>query len=194
MPVTPADPAKMAEPGVSKPAASAQVDSATYILGPEDQISVSMWGEPGFNGMYTIRPDGKFSLNLIGEIQAAGLTPQQLQDSINKAALSQLRTPRSTVNVLAVHSKHVYFDGEGIAQPGSMDLVIPIHLLEALSARGGFKDFANKNKISILRDNKHLVHEDGGKKTEYYRYKDMISGKHPESNPLLQDGDHVIVP
>jgi protein involved in polysaccharide export with SLBB domain len=98
------------------------------------------------------------------------------------------------VNVLAVHSKHVYFDGEGIGSPGSMDLVIPIHLLEAISARNGFKDFANKKKITILRDNKPLmIDHGGGKKSKYINYKDTTSGKHPESNPLLLDGDHVIV-
>jgi protein involved in polysaccharide export with SLBB domain len=121
------------------------------------------------------------------------LTPLQLQDAINKAASSLLVNPRSTVNVTGVHSKHVYFDGEGIASPGPLDLVIPIHLLEGISARGGFKDFANKNKITILRDGKPLYIERNGKKTQYFKYSDMISGKHPESNPLLQDNDHVIV-
>jgi len=196
MPVAPntPDPAKLAEPAGTKPAAGAPVDLASFVLGAEDQISVGMWDEPKFNGSYVIRPDGKIALPLIGEIQAAGLTPLQLQDAINKAALSQLKTPRSFVNVLAVHSKHVYFDGEGIGQPGAMDLVIPIHLLEAISARGGFKDFASKNKITILRGGKKLLVDHGGRKTEYFKYSDMVSGKHPESNPLLLDGDHVIVP
>lgn len=186
------DPAKMAESGTKQPAVNL-VDVATYVLGPEDQITVSMWGEPQFDGSYTIRPDGKISLKLIGEIQAAGRTPMQLQDAIDTACLKVLRTPRSTVNVIGVHSKHVYFDGEGIASPGAMDLVIPIHLLEAISARGGFKDFANKNKIHILRDGKPLYYDSGGKKTQYFKYRDMVSGKHPESNPELLDNDHVIV-
>jgi polysaccharide export outer membrane protein len=193
-PNNPADPAKLAEPAGAKGAAGAPVDAATFVLGAEDQITVKMWDEPKFDGAYTIRPDGKIALPLIGEIQAAGRTPLQLQDAIDKAALSQLKTPRSSVNVVGVHSKHVYFDGEGIAQPGSMDLVIPIHLLEGISARGGFKDFANKNKITILRDGKKLLIDRGGKKSEYFKYSDMTSGKHPESNPLLMDNDHVIVP
>ena len=191
---TPADPAKMAESAGGPPPVSAPVDVGTFVLGAQDQISVTMWDEPNFNGEYTIRPDGFISMKLIGEIKASGLTPVQLQDAIDKAALSQLRTPRASVNVLAVHSKHVYFDGEGIGSPGSMDLVIPIHLLEAISARNGFKDFANKKKITILRDNKPLmIDHGGGKKSKYINYKDTTSGKHPESNPLLLDGDHVIV-
>jgi len=181
----PVDPTKMAEPVGGKPVVKADVDVGTFILGAQDVIQVSMWGEPDFTSSYTIRPDGMISMPLIGEIRATGLTPLQLQETINKAALSQLKTPRSTVNVLAVHSKHVYFDGEGIAQPGAMDLVIPTHLLEAISARGGFKDFANKNKIKILR---------GGKTFMVVKYKDIVSGKHPEMNLLLQDNDHVYVP
>jgi polysaccharide export outer membrane protein len=191
---SPADPARMAEPAGGKAPGSAPVDVGTFVLGAQDQISVTMWDEPNFNGEYIIRPDGFISMKLIGEIKAAGLTPVQLQDAINKAALSQLKTPRSSVNVIGVHSKHVYFDGEGIGSPGAMDLVIPIHLLEAISARGGFKDFANKKKITILRDNKPLmIDHGGGKKSKYVNYSDTTSGKHPESNPLLLDGDHVIV-
>lgn len=182
MPVTtpPADPAKMAE--TTKPPVPA-VDVSTFVLGVEDQITVQMWDEPKFNGTYAIRPDGKINMPLIGEIQAAGLTPMALQEAIDKAALTQLRTPRCTVNVIGVHSKHIYFDGDGIST-GAMDLVLPTHLLEAISARGGFKDFADKNHIRILRN---------GKIYKTIRYKDLVSGKQPDANILLEDGDHVIV-
>jgi polysaccharide export outer membrane protein len=180
--IPPTDPAKMGEPsGTKQP--TANVDVSSYVLGVEDQISVSMWGEPRFDGSYAIRPDGKNNMPLIGEITAVGLTPMELQEAINKAALSQLRTPRCTVNVTGVHSKRIYFDGDGIAT-GAMDLVIPIRLLEAISAKGGFKDFADKKHIRILRDGKLFMQ---------VNYNDLISGKHPELNILLQDKDHVIV-
>jgi polysaccharide export outer membrane protein len=183
MPVAPpADPGKMAEtPGAKTPAAN--VDVSTFVLGVEDQISVQMWDEPKFNGNYAIRPDGKINMPLIGEIQAAGLTPMELQEVIDKAALTQLRTPRCTVNVTGVHSKHIYFDGDGVST-GAMDLTIPMHLLEAISARGGFKDFADKKHIKILRN---------GKLYKTVNYKDLISGKHPDANIMLEDKDHVIV-
>jgi polysaccharide export outer membrane protein len=176
------DPATMAAPAATKPA-SAPVDDNTFVLGAEDQITISMWDEPKFDGGYTIRPDGMIMVRLIGEIKAAGLTPLELQEAINKAAGSFIRTPRSTVNVTAVHSKHVYFDGEGIGA-GAMDLTIPMHLLEGISARGGFKDFADKKRIRILRD---------GKLYMVINYKDLTSGKHPEKNILLLDKDHVVV-
>ena len=191
---TPADPTKMAEPAPGTTPAGAPVDGATFVLGVEDQIMVSVWGDARWDGAYTIRPDGMISLPLVDEIKAAGLTPLQLQESINKSLLKVMTTPRSSVKVTAVRSHHIYFDGDGIGQPGAMDLVIPIHLLEAISARGGFKDFASKNRIKILRDGKPLMIGTGAKKSQYIKYSDMISGKHPESNPLLLDNDHVIVP
>jgi polysaccharide export outer membrane protein len=180
MPV--ADPAKMAEPAVTKPDGATVPE--TFVLGAEDQIQVTMWDEPKFDGSYIIRPDGKIMVKLIGEIQAAGLTPLELQEAINKAASNLIRTPRSTINVLQVHSKKVYFDGEGIASPGAMDLVIPMHLLEGISSRGGFKDFADKKHIKILREGKVFM---------IVNYKDLVSGKHPEKNILLLDKDHVVV-
>lgn len=184
IPTPPADPAKMAEPVGGNAPAVVPVDLAKFVLGVEDQISVSMWGEPDLSGSFTIRPDGMISLPLIGEIRAAGYTPMQLQEVINKAALTQLKEPRSTVNVVGVHSKHIFFDGEGIARTGAMDLVIPIHLLEGISAQGGFKEFADKKHIRVLRDGKVFM---------IVNYKNLIDGKHQDLNVLLQDGDHVIV-
>jgi polysaccharide export outer membrane protein len=176
-----ADPSKMAESGAKQ--AAPNVDVATFVLGVEDQISVMMWDEPKFNGTYVIRPDGKINMPLIGEINAIGLTPMQLQDAIDKAALTQLKTPRCTVNVVGVHSKRIYFDGDGIST-GAMDLVIPTRLMEAISAKGGFRDFADKKHVKILRDGKIFM---------TINYKDLTNGKHPEQNILLQDKDHVIV-
>jgi len=184
MPVAPSPPADPTKP-------PCQDEGSSYILGAGDQISVSIWGEPQFDGSYTIGPDGKISMKLIGEIQASGLTRQQLEVSIETAALRELRKPRCSVNLIASHSKHIYFDGDGIGS-GAMDMVMPIHLLEALSTHGCCHDFAKLNKIQVRRDGKLLTRDDGGKTSQYFIYKDMFSGK--QSNPLLLDGDHIIVP
>ena len=165
----------------------------SYTLGVGDVISVSIWGDGRFDGTYTINPDGKISIKLIGEIQASGLTRQQMQDAVDKAALKEIRNPQSSVNLLASHSKHIYFSGEGVGA-GVMDLVMPIHLLEALATRGCCRDFARKGKMQVLRDGKPYLHDEGGKKVAYFNYDDLLTGKHPEANILLQDGDHVIVP
>jgi polysaccharide export outer membrane protein len=164
-----------------------------YRFGAGDQISISMWGQPQFGGSYTISPDCRISINLVGEVPACGLTRQQFQNAINQAALRMLKQPQSTVNLLASHSKHIYFGGEGIAT-GAMDLVMPIHLMEAILTHGGFLEFGKKDKITILRNGEPLLYEKNGKKTRFFNWGDMISGKHPESNPLLQDGDQIIVP
>ena len=188
----PVDPGKMAEPAGGTKQSGMNVDPS-YILGSGDTISVSVWGDPEFDGSFIIGPDGTISLKLVGEVRVAGLTRQEAQAAVDKSLLKEMRSPRSSVNLLVSNSKHVYFDGEGIAG-GAMPLVMPTRLLEALSSHGGFKEFANTNKIRILRGGKPLTHLEGGKQTEFYRHKDMLSGKHPESNPLLQDGDHIIVP
>jgi protein involved in polysaccharide export with SLBB domain len=121
---------------------------------------------------------------LAGLVTAAGLTQPQLEASVVEALKKCcLNDPHPTVVVEAVHSKKIYFDGDGI-RTGPMDYVLPINLLEAISSNGGFKDFANKRRIRILRD---------GKQFTTINYNDIISGKHPEKNILLLPGDHVIV-
>jgi polysaccharide biosynthesis/export protein len=188
--ISPAMPA-MATPPADATKPGCPEDGASYVLGAGDQISVSIWGEPQFDATYTISPDGKISMKLIGEIQAAGLTRPQLEAAIEQAALKELRRPRCSVNLLASHSKHIYFDGDGVGS-GAMDMVMPIHLLEALSTHGCCRDFAKIAKIQVRRDGKLLTHDDGGKKSQYFNYKDIFSGK--QANPLLLDGDHIIVP
>jgi polysaccharide biosynthesis/export protein len=177
------------------PPATADLDApSSYVLGVGDQISVSIWGSPDVDGVYTIGADGTFSMALLGEIKADGLTRQQLEDAINHAATRQLRTSRASVKLLASHSKHIYFDGDGIG-PGTMDLVKPIHLSEALSIYGCCKEFADKSQIQLIRGGEPLTLEEGGKKSQYFKYSEiMLSAKHPERNPVLQDGDHILVP
>ncbi len=177
------------------PPATADLDApSSYVLGVGDEISVSMWGSPDVDGAYTIGPDGTFSMKLLGEIKADGLTRQQLEDAINRAASRQLRTPRASVKLLASHSKHIYFDGDGIG-PGTMDLVKPIHLAEALSIHGCCKEFADENKIQVIRGGEPVMHEEGRTKSQYFKYSEIVlSAKHPERNPVLQDGDHILVP
>ncbi|MGA3017753.1 MAG: polysaccharide biosynthesis/export family protein, partial [Bryobacteraceae bacterium] len=155
-----------------------------YIIGPEDILGVKVWENPSFNGSYNVLPDGTISIPLLGPIRASGLTPLQLEAAINEAALKFLNVAHTAVQVEAVRSKMIYFDGEGIAQPGAMPYMLPMHLFEAISARGGFKDFADKKHIRVQRDSKIIL---------VVSYNDLISGKHLEKNILLKANDHVIV-
>jgi len=176
----------MAEP---KAAPDAKLPGAppvgnNYVIGAEDELHLAVWEDVRFSGNLMVLPDGRISLPLYGGIMAAGLTPPQLEESINKALESCcLQAAHATVQLVGVHSKKIYFDGDGI-KTGSMDLVVPLHLLEAISAEGGFRDFADKKHITILRD---------GKVLKVVNYNDLIKGKKPELNILLQTNDHIVV-
>jgi len=181
MPVDAPNPAVMAEAPGKKPV-GAPVGVA-YIIGPGDVLGVRVWENPSFNGNYNVLPDGTISIPLLGPIRAAGLTPLQLEDAINETALKFLNVAHTAVQVEAVKSKKIYFDGEGIAS-GAVPYMLPMHLFEAISARGGSKDFADKNHIKVRRD---------GQIIETVSYNDLIKGKHPEKDILLKPNDHVIV-
>jgi polysaccharide export outer membrane protein len=181
MPVDAPNPAAMAEAPGKKPVGAPVGDA--YIIGPEDVLGVRVWENPSFNGNYNVLPDGTISIPLLGPIRAAGLTPLQLEDAINEAALKFLNVAHTAVQVEAVKSKMIYFDGEGISS-GAVPYMLPMHLFEAISARGGFKDFADKNHIKVRRD---------GQIIETVSYNDLIKGKHPEKDILLKPNDHVIV-
>jgi polysaccharide biosynthesis/export protein len=175
------DPAKMAASGT--PAAGTADKS--YVIGAEDVLFIQVWGDQRLSGQNLVRPDGKISMNLIGEIQAGGLTPSQLEASISDLLKSKeiLNKPQVTVQVTQILSKKYYILGE-VLKPGPNPLVVPTRVLEALVNAGGFKDFANTKKIEVIR----------GKQRFRFNYKDVIHGKHTEQNILLEPGDIITVP
>jgi polysaccharide export outer membrane protein len=179
-----ADPMKMANPsgGTAKAPASA-VDAKAYILGPEDQISVFVFQGTEFSGTHMIRPDGKISINLVGDVQASGLTPEELSKSVREKIKTYLNDPDVTVSVLAVKSKKYLINGE-VNRPGEYPLVVPTRVFQALVNAGGFKDFANQKKITIIHDNNTR---------DYFNYKEVLAGKKLEQNIWLQHGDIIVV-
>jgi polysaccharide biosynthesis/export protein len=180
------DPAKMAAPkatpgtGAGAPAA---VDTKTFVIGPEDGLSVRVWREPELSGNFVVRPDGKISLPLVNEIQAGGLTPEQFAAAITQSLSRYMNRPEVSVSVTAVNSRKYYIQGE-VHKPGAYPLVVPTTVLEALVNAGGFREFANTKKITILRNGKDRLR---------FNYKDVTRGKHTEQNVLLQPGDQLIV-
>ncbi|MGD0437111.1 MAG: polysaccharide biosynthesis/export family protein [Bryobacteraceae bacterium] len=160
----------------------AAVDPNRYLIGPEDVLFIKVWREPDFTLPVAVRPDGKITLPLIGEVQAGHQTPDQLTKQLTELLAKYINNADVTVFVTEVRSKKFYLDGE-LNRPGSFPLVTPTTVLEALSHGGGFKDFANTKKIRILR----------GNKVYYFNYKQVTSGKRLEQNILLENGDHVIV-
>jgi polysaccharide export outer membrane protein len=165
------------------PVGAAPVDPKAYIIGPEDLLSVRVWREPELSGQFPVRPDGKISLPLVGEVQAAGITPESLGASIALGLGKVMTHPEVTVGVDRVNSKKYFIQGE-INKPGSYPLTVPTTVLEALVNAGGFRDFANTKKIVILRGSQRLK----------FNYREVTKGKKMEQNILLQNGDQLIVP
>lgn len=175
--------APLVKPNETPGAPIAAVDPTSFQIGAEDVLYVQVWREPDFTRQVMVRPDGKISMPLINEVQAAGLTPDQLTAELAKRLSEYLNKPEVLVSVLQVNSKKYYLNGE-VNRPGAFPLVVPTRVLEALSAAGGFREFANTKNITILRKGERLK----------FNYKDVIKGKKLEQNIFLEPGDHIIVP
>ena len=179
------DPLKIATPNSSetkKPPKSA-VDNSAYVLGPEDQINVFVYQGQEFTNSHMIRPDGKITVNLLGDVQASGLTPEALATSIKEKIKAYVNDPDVTVSVLAVKSKKYLINGE-VNRPGEYPLVVPTRVFQALVNAGGFKDFANQKKITIIHENN---------KRDFFNYKEVLAGKKLDQNIWLQPGDIIVV-
>ena len=169
--------------GVAADGVPIAVDPHTYQIGPEDVLFVKVWREPDFTFNVAVRPDGKITVPLVGEVDAAGETPTQLTKNLANVLSKYINSPDVNVFVIEVRSKKYYIDGE-VNRPGSFALVTRTTVLEALSHSGGFKDFANIKKIRILR----------GDKVYYFNFKNVTNGKHMDQNIVVENGDHIIVP
>lgn len=179
-----ADPMKMATPGgAGKTPPKSAVDDHAYILGPEDQISVFVYQGIEFTGQHMIRPDGKITINLVGDVQASGLTPEDLAKSIRDKIKAYVNDPDVTVSVLAVRSKKYLINGE-VYKPGEYLLVVPTRVFQALVNAGGFKDFANQRKITVIHENNER---------DYFNYKEVLAGKKLDQNIWVRPGDIIVV-
>jgi polysaccharide biosynthesis/export protein len=159
----------------------------TYIIGPEDVLDINVWKEPDVSRAVPVRPDGKISLPLINDVQAAGLTPQQLASTVTDKLRKFLTEPQVTVIVTAINSQRVFVVGE-VLRAGAFPLIPGMTVLQAIANAGGFTTFANMKKIHVMR----LVN---GKHTELpFNYRDVLKGDNPDQNIKLEAGDTVVVP
>ena len=158
-----------------------------YVIGAQDELYISVWKEPDVTRTVPVRPDGKISLPLINDIQAAGLTPVQLAALITEKLNKYLTEPQVTVIVTATNSRRIFIMGE-VGRPGAYALLPDMTILQALSGAGGFSQFANLKGIYVLRN-------ENGKQVKYpFNYKEVIKGERPQQNILLKPGDTVVVP
>jgi len=159
-----------------------------YIIGPSDVLAINVWKDTELTRTVPVRPDGKISLPLIGELQVSGLTARKVQGIVAEKLKDYISNPEVTVIVQEVKSRTYAILGK-VAKPGSYDLGKPTTVLEAIAVAGGFLDFAKESKIYIMRPTGN-----GSSVTLHFDYKQLIKGRNPEQNVELKSGDTIIVP
>lgn len=191
--------AKQAEPKAAAATAPKTADAAgsvsigkphddSFVLGADDVVAVNVWKEPEISRSVPVRSDGKISLPLVGEVQASGQTPRQLEVEIAKRLQNYISEPDVTVIVTDMKSQKFNILGQ-VAKPGSYRLTSPLTVLDAIALAGGFRDFAKQKSIYVLRQN-----PDGTQTRLPFNYKDVVKGKNPEQNIQLAVHDTIVVP
>lgn len=173
--------------GTPEPAPSV-LEREPYVIGHGDLLRISVWKNPELSvEAVPVRPDGKISVPLLDDVQAAGLTPEELKELLTKALAEYVANPDVTVLVTDVRSKRVHVIGE-VPRSGGIALTQDMRVLDAISSAGGFTPYADKDDVKILR-------RTGGGLVEYrFDYDAYLRGSNPESNMLLQPGDTIVVP
>jgi polysaccharide biosynthesis/export protein len=164
------------------------VDPEKFLIGNDDVLAINVWKETELSRSVPVRSDGKISLPLVGEVQASGETPRQLEQAIALKLKSYISEPEVTVIVQQINSQKFNILGQ-VVRPGSYSLTNSITVLDAIAVAGGFRDFAKKKSIYILRQNPN-----GDQSRITFNYKDVIKGKSSDQNVKLQPRDTVVVP
>ncbi len=181
---TPAPTAAANDGGAAKKSAT---DDPNYIIGGQDVLDINVWREAELTRTVPVRPDGKISLPLLNDVQAAGLTPTQLAEQITASLKKFVNGPQVTVIVTQINSQRIYLMGE-VTRAGAYPLLPGMTVLQGLSSGGGFTQFANLKKIYVLRS------VDGKQEKHPFNYKDVVSGKATDQNIVLKAGDTIVVP
>jgi polysaccharide export outer membrane protein len=159
-----------------------------YQIGLGDVLEVSVWKNPELSVTVPVRPDGRISVPLLGDVQAAGLAPLALKAALTDGYKEYITAPGVSVVVKEIHSRKIYVTGE-VAHPGTYDLEPRGKLMQALALAGGLTPYA-KGRVVLLRDG----HDGRQEKRMEVELKSIINGKKPEDNMLLQPGDTLVVP
>jgi polysaccharide export outer membrane protein len=160
--------------------------NAEYVIGPEDVLHVAVWKEADLTATLPVRPDGKISLPLLNDVQASGLTPQQLAASLTEKLKKYIADPHVTVVVTTINSKRIYLVGE-VVHSGATPLSPNMTVLQALSS-AGLNQFANTKRIYVLRT------VNGKQQKLPVNYRKLVKGEQIEQDYVLQAGDTIVVP
>jgi len=188
----PIDPAAVPETEGEPNSTVEKLDSTAageeYVIGAQDVLAINVWHEPELSRSVPVRPDGKISLPLVGDISVSGLTPRLLQARLTKELDSYIRKPQVTVIIQEVNSRKFYIIGQ-VEKPGTYSLATHVAILDALAMAGGFRDFAKVQQIYLLR-----LLPDGSRKRIFFDYKAAVNGKDTYRDIEIQTGDTLVVP
>ena len=164
-----------------------QPDPNAYIIGEQDGLLITVWKEKELSGTAVVRPDGKITVPVLGEIKVVGMTPVQVQALLAEKLKPFVTVPQVTVAVNEIRSRKVYLIGHA-SREGPFMINSKTTVLQIIAQAGGLKDFAKRKKIYILR-------QQGTEQVRIpFNYDDTIKGKHREQKILLQPGDTIVVP
>jgi polysaccharide biosynthesis/export protein len=176
------------EPGAPADKLDSILPDQDYVIGPQDLLTIDVWHEPELSQSVPVRPDGKISLPLIGDMEVSGLTPRILQARLVQELDAYIHKPQVTVIVREVNSRKFYIIGQ-IERPGTYSLSAHMTVLDALATGGGFRDFAKVQQIYLLR-----LRPDGSRNRLHFDYKAAVNGKASYRDIELQTGDTLVVP
>jgi polysaccharide export outer membrane protein len=168
-------------------AAPLPVVPADYVIGAEDVLGIVFWREKELSADVAVRPDGRISLPLLNDVDAAGLTPEQLRVRITEAANKYVEEPTVSVVVKDIRSRKVFITGH-VAKPAAYSLGGPTTVMQLITMAGGVQEFADDEKIQIIRT------ENGRQISLRFNYDQVKKGKNLQQNILLKPGDTVVVP
>lgn len=173
--------------GKSSPRGEVAADSDSYVIGAEDVLYIHVWREEPVSRTITVRMDGKISMPLIDEIEAAGLTPRQLKDKITERLKQFIENPVVSVTVTEANSFKVFLSGQ-VRTPGVYRLRSETTILQIIPMAGGLTEWADQKKILVIRK------EDGKDKRITVNYKKLVKDGDLSQNLVLKAGDTIIVP
>ncbi len=168
--------------------AASKPHDGTFVIGNDDMLSINVWKEPDISRSIPVRSDGRISLPLVGEVQAAGKTPAKLEAEIADKLKTFIAEPDVTVMVQQINSQKFNILGQ-VMKPGSYVIANSPTVLDAIALAGGFRDFAKQKSIYVLRQN-----SDGSQSRLPFNYKEVIKGANPVQNVKLQARDTIVVP
>ena len=158
-----------------------------YVIGVDDHLAISFWREKDLSADVVVRPDGRISLPLLNEVEAAGLTPEQLRGRIQQVAESLVEDANATVVVKEIHSRRAFITGN-VEKPGMYPLNVPMTVMQLIASAGGLREFVAGKNIVILR-------REGDREIRFpFDYRAVVSGRRLSQNIELRPGDTVIVP